>query len=501
MLSLPRAIFGVVLPMMTQALPSISPSSLDFPTAVAGNPFVPGWYADPDIEYYDERFWVFSSISDAYENQTHLDAFSSPDLIKWEEHKRILSAFSINWVKKAIWAPAPISRHGKYYLYFGANDLQEDEAKAGVLGGIGVAVANRPQGPYEDAIGRPLIGRYHHGAQPIDQDVFLDDDNQAYIFYGGHSHCNMAKLNRDMISLGQFDDGDTFKEITPEGYVEGVQMIKRERKYYLMWSEGVWTGPDYRVSYAMSDSVMGPFIKKGTVLQQNPTVAKGTGHNSVIHIPHTDIWYIFYHRRPLSEKDGNHRVLAYDRMYFNEDGTIKPVEMLVQDDFSDRRTLAWKDYGQSWSAFDGLLTSSGHGVALLDTNFGNLVYNATILIANRGAHAGLLFRMSGASNLIAELNGYYAKLTGGESHVTVEKINKGEHSVLGQGNMTNVLDSKTTLNIQVRAVGPEISVYVSDMQTPKVTVYDSSFSTGQNGVAASAERARFGHVSVAESSK
>ncbi len=149
-----------------------------------------------------------------------------------------------------MWAPAPVERNGKYYLYFAANDIQSDAA----LGGIGVAVSDRPEGPYKDAIGRPLIAQFHNGAQPIDQDVFIDDDGQAYMYYGGWGHANVVKLNPDMTSLGTFPDGSTYKEITPADYVEGPQMFKRGGKYYLMWSEGGWTGPDYSVSYAMADS-------------------------------------------------------------------------------------------------------------------------------------------------------------------------------------------------------------------------------------------------------
>ena len=129
------------------------------------------------------------------------------------------------------------------------------------------------------------------------------------MYYGGWGHANVVKLNADMTSLGTFADGSTYKEITPENYVEGSQMFKRGGKYYLMWSEGGWTGPDYSVSYAMADSPTGPFKKIDKVLAQDPAVAKGSGHNSVVNVPGTDIWYIVYHRRPLSETDGNHRQL------------------------------------------------------------------------------------------------------------------------------------------------------------------------------------------------
>jgi hypothetical protein len=104
-------------------------------------------------------------------------------------------------------------------------------------------------------------------------------------------------------------------------------MFVRNHKYYFMWSEGGWTGPDYSVAYAVGDSPFGPFNRAGKILQQDSTVATGAGHHSVINIHGTDDWYIVYHRRPLGETDGNHRVVCIDRMYFDKEGNILPVKI------------------------------------------------------------------------------------------------------------------------------------------------------------------------------
>ncbi|KAI1431567.1 carbohydrate-binding module family 66 protein [Xylaria sp. CBS 124048] len=498
MSSLSQIFFSLVLPAITHGLPSALPDYRDYPTAIAGNPFVDGWYADPDAEYFVGRYWVFPTSSRPYAEQTYLDAFSSHDLVHWTKHANILTTDDVDWATRAIWAPAPITRDENYYLYFAANDIQEGQPEKGVVGGIGVAVSDKAEGPYKDALGKPLIGEYHNGAQPIDQDVFIDKhDNQAYILYGGHGHCNIAKLNEDMLSLGRFDDGTTFKEITPQGYVEGPQMIQRKGKYYLMWSEGSWTGSDYSVSYAMADSVLGPFIKQGKILKQDPAVAKGSGHNGVINIRNTDIWYIVYHRRPLSETNGNHRTLAYDRMYFNEDGTIAPVKMLVQDDFSDGDAVGWKQDDSGWSVVNQRLASSGPGVALLDTNFGDLVYDAVVSVPDFETHAGLVFRANYTSNNLTHLSGYYARISV-LNGTTLEKIDNGVSSVLSQSSITTLIGTDEEYHIRVRAVGSEISVFVSDMATPKIAITDKSFSTGKDGVRASAAKAWFGFVSVAK---
>lgn len=134
-------------------------------------------------------------------------------------------------------------------------------------------------------------------------------------------------MKQDLCSLDTWPDGETYKEITPENYVEGPFVFKRKGKYYFMWSEGGWTGPDYSVAYAIGDSPLGPFKRIGKILQQNSSVARGAGHHSVIHIPNTDDYYIVYHRRPLDTNNGHHREVCIDRMYFNPDGSIQPVEI------------------------------------------------------------------------------------------------------------------------------------------------------------------------------
>ena len=97
-----------------------------------------------------------------------------------------------------------------------------------------------------------------------------------------------------------------------------------------MWSEGGWTGPDYCVAYAISDSPFGPFERVGKILEQDDKIARGAGHHSVIKGKGKDEWYIVYHRRPLTETNGNHRETCIDRMYFDKNGFIKPVKMTVE---------------------------------------------------------------------------------------------------------------------------------------------------------------------------
>lgn len=292
----------------------------------SGNPLFPGWYADPEAAVFNQQYYIFPTFSAPYTKQVFLDAFSSKDLVTWKKHEHIVDTAAIKWAWRAMWAPAIVQKENQYFLFFSANDIQSDQEK----GGIGIAVSNKPEGPYKDYLGKPLIDKFYNGAQPIDQFVFRDKDGSYYIIYGGWRHCNIGKLAPDFKSIIPFSKDTLFKEITPEGYVEGPFMFMRNGKYYFMWSEGGWTGPDYSVAYAVADSPFGPFKRIGKILQQDPKVATGAGHHSVINIPNTDEWYIVYHRRPLTEKDGNSRETCMEKMEFDENGRIKPVKITFE---------------------------------------------------------------------------------------------------------------------------------------------------------------------------
>jgi len=289
------------------------------------NPIFPGWYADPEGIVYDRTYWVFPTYSAPYEQQVFFDAFSSSDLVSWEKHPAVLDTSAVRWAKKAMWAPSVIENKGKYYLFFSANDVHPGE-----VGGIGVAVANQPQGPYADLLGKPLLQEIKHGAQPIDPFVFRDQDGQHYLYYGGWGHCNVVKLNDDFTQLLPFPDGTTYKEVTPEHYVEGPFMFIRNNKYYFMWSEGGWGGPDYKVAYAIADTPLGPFKRVGSLLEQDTKIATGAGHHSVIKVPDADKYFIVYHRRPLGKTGANERETCIDEMTFDEDGFINPVKMTIE---------------------------------------------------------------------------------------------------------------------------------------------------------------------------
>jgi beta-xylosidase len=287
----------------------------DVQPAPSGNPLFEGWYADPEIHCFNGRYYLYPTLSTEYERQVAFECWSSDDLTKWKNEGVILELKDVRWsTNYAAWAPSVAEKNGRFYFYFSAGDGA----------GIGVAVSDNPTGPFRDAIGIPLVSGYHHGAQPIDANCFVDDDGEAYLYFGGHRKCVVALLTPTMCAFRS-----PFRDITPrEGYVEGPFVVKRRGVYYLMWSEGSWRMDTYLAAYGTADNPFGPFEYQGKVLENNPEVGRGAGHHSVLKLPGTeDEWVICYHRRPLSPENHHHRIVCLERMTFRADGSIAPVTL------------------------------------------------------------------------------------------------------------------------------------------------------------------------------
>ena len=172
--------------------------------------------------------------------------------------------------------------------------------------------------------GTSLIDRFVNRAQPIDAHLFRDDDGTIYLYYGGWGHCNVAKMNEAMTGFSAFESGDRFLEITPPGYVEAPCMLKHNRRYYFMWSEGSWTDGTYKVAYGVGDDPVGPFKSKGTLLEKQAPIADGPGHHSCLNLDNGE-WVIVYHRRIIGEKTPGKRILCIDKLKLSDDGISRVV--------------------------------------------------------------------------------------------------------------------------------------------------------------------------------
>jgi beta-xylosidase len=274
---------------------------------------LPGVYADPNITAFGKKFYIYPTTDGTVGwMSTYFTCWSSDDLVNWKNEGVILNLpKDLTWAKERAWAPAIAKKNNKYYFYYSA-DVN-----------IGVAVSDKPTGPFKDPIDKPLIKRGSLRGQMIDPMVLVDDDGSAYMYWG-QGQCHAVKLNNDMVSC------DTSKIINfkPEGYNEGPFVIKRKGIYYLMWSEYDTRDPRYSIAYATSKSPLGPFIKaSGQPVLHGKGVVKGAGHHSVVNVPGTDQWFIAYHRFKIPGGDGYNRETCVSPMYFDKEGKILPVNV------------------------------------------------------------------------------------------------------------------------------------------------------------------------------
>ncbi|MFI2433311.1 family 43 glycosylhydrolase [Streptomyces sp. NPDC018693] len=275
------------------------------------SPVLPGLTADPNIARFGDTFYIYPT-TDGFPgwSGTQFKAYSSKDLVHWEDHGVILDLGpDVSWADSRAWAPAIEAKNGKYYFYYSADT------------NIGVAVSDSPTGPFRDPLGKPLIARGAYTGQMIDPAVFTDDDGQSYLYWG-NGRAYVVPLNDDMVSF----DASKVTDITPSGYNEGTFVIKRKGTYYFMWSENDTRDENYRVAYATGPSPTGPWTKRGVILEKDLSLGiKGPGHHSVVHVPNTDDWYIAYHRFAIPGGDGTHRETTVDKLEFDADGLIRKV--------------------------------------------------------------------------------------------------------------------------------------------------------------------------------
>ena len=304
------------------------------------NPVIKGLYAYPEIMYSEQtgKYYLYPT-TDGCEGWKNHDShvFSSKNMKKWKKEGTVLDLRTdVSWADEKLWAPCIIERkYGsgknvsyKYFYYFVAN------------GNIGVATASHPAGPFKDALGKPMIPMPTEGPMKnhiIDPDVFQDPQTGKYYLYWGNGFLAVCELNDDMLSLKE----ETLKYIIPMEekrkyhYNEGSYVFFRKGKYYFSWSENDTRSPDYQVRYMMSNSpteTAGAVMDSVVIRRDDSKQIYGTGHHAIICKPGTDEWYIVYHRfqRPdaikLGKSAGYNREVCIDRLYFNEDGTIKRVQ-------------------------------------------------------------------------------------------------------------------------------------------------------------------------------
>ncbi|MGZ3952546.1 MAG: family 43 glycosylhydrolase, partial [Flavisolibacter sp.] len=238
--------------------------------------------------------------------------FSSSNLADWTDHGVIVQQNKVPWVRPnsySMWAPDCIERNGKYYFYFPTSP--NDTATYGRGFAIGVAIADKPEGPY---VPQPTPIKGVHG---IDPNVFIDKDGQAYLYWSA-GNIYAAKLKENMIELAS--NPVILKDLPTKGLKEGPYLFERKGIYYLTFPHV--ENKIERLEYSTSDNPLGPFKMTGVIMDESPTGC-WTVHHSVIQF--NNQWYLFYHDRDYSPHFDKARSVRVDSLFFNDDGTIRKV--------------------------------------------------------------------------------------------------------------------------------------------------------------------------------
>ncbi|ACB76504.1 family 43 glycosylhydrolase [Opitutus terrae] len=288
-------------------------------SAFGTNPLILDQFtADPTARVFEGKVYVYPSHDilategrgrPGWFCMEDYHVFSSVNLTDWTDHGVILTQTGVDWVNAdsySLWAPDCIARDGKYYFYFPAIP------KSGEKGfRIGVAVADQPAGPF-----RPEPAPIE-GVRGIDPCVFIDHDGTPYLYYS-HRKIFVAKLQDNMRQLA--GPVQTIANLPAKGLIEGPFVFERNGIYYLTYPHV--ENRIERLEYAIADHPLGPFKPAGVILDES---ASGcwTVHQSIIE--YRGQWYLFYHDRDLSPNFDKARSIRADRLFFNEDGTIRKV--------------------------------------------------------------------------------------------------------------------------------------------------------------------------------
>lgn len=288
----------------------------------AQNPFIKNQFtADPSARVFGNRVYVYP-LHDilATEGKGRIGwfcmedyhVFSSDNLTDWTDHGMIVTQNKVPWVRPdsySMWAPDCIERNGKYYFYFPT--AAKDTVAYGRGFTIGVAVADKPEGPFIPET-TPI-----RGVRGIDPNVFIDKDGQAYLYWS-QGNIYAAKLKPNMLELES--EVFTLGELPTKGLKEGPYMFERNGFYYLTYPHV--ENKIERLEYAIGNHPLGPFKVAGAIMDESATGC-WTNHHSVIQFKNQ--WYLFYHHNDYSPKFDKARSIRIDSLSFNADGTIRNV--------------------------------------------------------------------------------------------------------------------------------------------------------------------------------
>lgn len=397
----------------------------------AQNPIIQTSYtADPAPMIHNGTVYLYTSHDEDstvknFFTMNDWKCYSSKDMVNWTDHGSVLSYKTFAWSRGDAWAGQCIYRNGKFYYYLPVNQKNGGNA-------IGVAVSNSPTGPFKDALGKPLLVGYGY----IDPTVYIDDDGQAYLYWGNPDLWHV-KLNPDMISYDQ-NYGIVKEDLKVENfgyrakkianrtaaYEEGPWFFKRKNKYYLLYPAG---GVPEHLAYSTSNGPTGPWTYGDTIMHIIKDHGAFTNHPG--YIEYKGQPYLFYHDAGLPGGGGFKRSVCIEPFNFNEDGSIPLIEPTKEGVVKSAENLnPFKRVEAETMAYSkGVKTKSDHANNIYVTKINNDDY-----IKIRGVDFG-----KGAKQFIANVA---SKSNGGLIEIRLDKLNGtllGSCTVKPTGNDTN----------------------------------------------------------------
>ncbi len=334
--------------------------------AYAKNPIVQTRFtADPAPYVHNDTVFLYTTHDDDLAEGFLMKEwllYTSTDMVNWTDHGVVADLSDFVWSQSnGAWAHQVVERDGKFYMYAAV-------AKQGGYMSIGVLASDSPYGPFSDPLGHPLIE--NNTLEDIDPTVWIDDDGQAYLYWG-NPNIYYVKLNRDMLSY----DGDVVKcGVIPEDYQEGPWFYKRNGIYYLAYAS---TCCPEGMSYAMSSSPVGPWRRKGTIMDHNP---KSNGnHPGIIEYKGKDYVFGFSYDLHKAQSDAHceRRSVSLAEFRYNPDGTIPELRFWDEQEVNqieplnpfrktEAETIAWSE---------GVTTArdSETGIYVTDINPGDYI--------------------------------------------------------------------------------------------------------------------------------
>ncbi|NMA72612.1 MAG: family 43 glycosylhydrolase [Bacteroidales bacterium] len=283
-------------------------------TPGAGNPIIPGYFADPTVKKFGDTYYIYATTDGSGAGFGPAQVWTSKDFVNW-------TLMPMNWPNSHwIWAPDVMQHSNGMYYYFYCQPCI-------IHGGV----SETPRGPWKNILGDSeavlIEDRFVTNAITLDGQTFIDDDGAVYMYWGTWGiyegfGCGAGKMTSD---LKGFTETRLIPNTEVTDFFEAPFVIKRNGIYYFMYSSGSCHDHTYRVQYATSNAPLGPYKYGGCILESSSDgTIHGPGHHSILQ--EGNDYYIVYHRHdnPHSNR-GFHRQLCVDRMEFDSDGSIRKI--------------------------------------------------------------------------------------------------------------------------------------------------------------------------------